>query len=216
MMRLSVPLCLSMVVGCVSVGSAQTDGGVAVGVDASVRAARAGGTRGDTNVGFLYRLGHGRNGWGWQYGLSWFSADLQQPVSVQQPVGNGASEFGELRVRPFMGGYGYSRRFGPALINANVLAGYAVNSFKLQPTFDDAYRQTLGAATVTADVSNGFVVRPELSAWVDLSRKVGLKLSAGYMIARPHVTVSSTLGRDTRHINADVLMLRVGAVYSIF
>lgn len=60
------------------------------------------------------------------------------------------------------------------------------------------------------------MLKPEVQAWVDLSRKVGLNISLGYMIARPDVTVSSSLGRDTRAIRADVLMFKVGAVYSVF
>jgi len=35
-------------------------------------------------------------------------------------------------------------------------------------------------------------------------------------VSRPGVTVSSSLGRDHRHINADMLMLKVGVVYSVF
>lgn len=96
------------------------------------------------------------------------------------------------------------------------MGGYAINSFELLPTFDDRYRASLNASTISADASNTLVLKPDVSAWVDLSRKVGLNISLGYMVARPDVTVSSSLGRDTRQIKADVLMFRVGAVYSIF
>ena len=190
--------------------AAQSENVFAIGANLSIKGGTADGTDGHVNPGLLWRFGRGREGWGWQYGLSWYSADLSQPV------GPATTSFGELHVRPFLGGYGYSRRFGRTLATASLLGGYAFNSFELQPTFDDRYRTTLGASTIRTDVSNAFVLKPEVQTWVDLSRKVGLNISLGYMIARPDVTVSSSLGRDTRAIRADVLMFKVGAVYSVF
>ncbi len=159
----------------------------------------------------MWRFGQGREGWGWRYGLSWYGVDVLQPVGDSAP-----SEFGSLRIRPILAGYGYARRIGPTLVTGRIMAGYAFNTFKLNPTFDDTYRQRLGATTVTADASNGVVVRPDVSVWIDLGRKIGMNVNAGYMVARPGVTVTSSLGRDRRRINADVLTLRIGAVYSVF
>jgi hypothetical protein len=197
-------------VSCASVASAQTEGAVAVGMNVSIARGPSGHAMGHTNPGFLWRFGHGRTGWGWQYGLSWYATDLQQAI------GPSTTAFGELHVRPIMGGYGYTRRFTRTAVTAKLLGGYAFTSFELEPTFDDAYRRTLGARTISTDVSNTFVLKPEISAWVDLGRKIGLNLSAGYMIARPEVTVSSTLGDDPRRIRADMFMFKVGAVYSVF
>ena len=191
--------------------SAQTAGTFALGLDVGTKVATHDGATGHPNVGVLWRFGHGRDGWGWEYGLSWYSAELEQPIADIAPTG-----FGELHVRPILGGYGYSRRAGRHSVSAKLLGGYAFNSFELHPSFDDTYRQRLGATSVTTDASNGFVLKPELSAWVDLGRKIGLRASAAYMVSRPGVTVTSSLGRDHRHINADVLMLKIGAVYSIF
>jgi hypothetical protein len=189
----------------------QTQGRLAVGVDVSSRIASSDGADGRSGAGFLWRFGQGREGWGWRCGLSWYSVDVMQPVGERAP-----SEFGSLRIRPILVGYGYARRFGPVLVTGKLMAGYAFNTFRLNPTFDDAYRERLGATTVTADASNGVVVKPDVSAWIDLGRKIGLNVSAGYMVARPGVTVTSSLGRDRRHINADMLMLKIGAVYSVF
>jgi hypothetical protein len=189
---------------------AQSGGNVAVGMGVSSKAGIDRETDGHVNPGFLWRIGHGHDGWGWDYGLGWYAADLQQPVGAK------STDFGELHVRPFVGGYGYSKRFGRTQVSGKLLGGYAFNSFHMKPAFDDAYRQARGASSLTTDVSNTFVLRPEVSAWIDVSRKIGLNLSAGYTVARPEVTVSSSAGRDTRHIKADMLTLRIGAVYSIF
>ena len=96
----------------------------------------------------LWRFGHGGDGWGWHYGLGWYGMDLDQPA------GNDRTRFGELHIRPFMGGYGYTRRvFRRTSVSAKVMGGYAINSFHLGPDFNNAYRQNLGAQGVRTDVS---------------------------------------------------------------
>ncbi len=206
----AIVICMFLI-GTAASSWAQTDGAFAVGLDVGTRVASSDGTAGHTTVGLLWRIGHGHEGWGWRYGLSWYSAELEQPIADAAPT-----EFGTLHVRPILGGYGYARRLGPALVTANLLGGYAFNTFTLRPGFDDTYRNRLGATTVTTSAANGLVLKPEVASWIDLGRKIGLRASVGYMVARPGVTVTSSLGRDHRHINADVLMLSVGAVYSVF
>jgi hypothetical protein len=60
------------------------------------------------------------------------------------------------------------------------------------------------------------VVIPEVSAWYNVNEKIGLKVSSGYVVARPNVTVSSTAGLDKRRVRADNVTFKVGLVYSIF
>jgi hypothetical protein len=196
---------------CARAAGAQTENTIAIGLAVSSRSAPEPGSAPDRGIGFTWRIGHSKTGWGWQYGLGWYATELQEPVAASQPTA-----FGELKIRPFVGGYGYTRVVGRTAVTAKLMGGYAFNSFELHPTFDDQYRRVLGAATIRTDVSNGFVLKPEVSAWIDLGRKIGLQLGAGYTVARPEVTVSSTLGTDRRQINADVITLRVGVVYSIF
>lgn len=189
---------------------AQTEGRFALGLNLAALLTPDKGTTGQLSPDPLWRFGHGRNGWGWQFGLGWYLADLTQPL------GDARAAFGELRVRPVLGGYGYSRRSGPLLATGRLLTGYSFNSFTMLPTYGDAYRSSFGASSVTSTVSNALVLRPELSIWADLSRKVGMNVTVGYTVTRPAVTVDSSLGRDTRRIRADALALRVGAVYSLF
>lgn len=201
-------LLLTLVTTCTA--SAQTEGTVAVGLAVSSRSATESGAGGGAGVGFTWRIGHDRTGWGWHYGLGWYTTDLEQPIASRP------TRFGALRIRPVVAGYGYTQVIGRTSISAKVMGGYAINSFDLHPGFDDRYRAQLGARTVTTDVSNAFVLKPEISAWIDISRKIGLQLSAGYTVARPEVTVSSTLGNDRRHIRADVVTLKIGAAYAVF
>jgi hypothetical protein len=52
--------------------------------------------------------------------------------------------------------------------------------------------------------------------WYDVNKKIGLTMNAGYIAARPHVTVHSSLGDDRRRVRADQFILNVGMVFSIF
>lgn len=161
-------------------------------------------------LGLLWRVGHGHQGWGFHWGLNWYAVDIDRPIGGQ------ATELGELKIRPFMAGYGYTysmtRRFN---ITADALGGYALGSIDLTPTAVDAYRNRLGAQSATAKSTNTFVVKPEIGAWYDVNNKVGLNVNFGYMMARPDIIVSSTAGPDRRKVRADQFIIKAGIVYSI-
>jgi hypothetical protein len=189
---------------------AQSKGKFAIGAQLSTRTAMGPENKGHAGVSLLWRFGQFKTGWGWHYGLYWFSTDLERSI------GGVDTEFGRLRVRPIMGGYGYTRVFGRTAVTGKVMGGYAWTSMRLSPLATDAYHNRLGAQTVTADASNAIVVVPEVSAWYNVNEKIGLKVSAGYVLARPNVTVSSTAGLDERRVRADNVTFKVGMVYSIF
>jgi hypothetical protein len=189
---------------------AQSDGMLALGMGVTVRDAPSEGAAGNVRPSLTWRIGHGNDGWGFRWGLNWYATDLTEPVAAER------TEFGRLRVRPLMVGYGYERRFGRLLVGGGVIGGYAVTAFRMTTEFNDQYRLKLGATGVRSTVSNTVVVRPEMSAWFDISRKLGLNISSGYVVARPEVTVHSSLGSDTRRIRADMFNIRIGAVYSVF
>jgi len=190
--------------------SAQSENNFALGGEFSTRGLSDESARGHESIGLLWRFGQGNSGWGWHWGLNWYSADITQPVA------GAVVPFGELHVRPVMIGYGYNYRRGRQLFSATMLGGYAFASMKLTPQATDAYYDRLGARSITLDTSNTFVVRPGLSVWHDVSRKVGLQVSAAFMVARPRATVLSTLGRDERRIRADMFQLKIGLAYSLF
>jgi hypothetical protein len=191
--------------------NAQTGNKFALGLDLSTRNVADPRSSDRIGVGLQWRIGHSDQGWGWKYALNWFSTELDAPV------GGANVAFGELHVRPFMGGYGYTHQVRPNMtVSANLLGGYAFSTFSLEPGANDAYRDRLGAARIDAQATNTFVVKPEISTWVDVGRKIGINASLGYMVARPEVVVTSSLGEDRRRIKADTLRFKIGAVYSIF
>jgi hypothetical protein len=208
--RILVPFVLLTVLGLSRSAFAQSEGTFALGGNFALRLpADRDAVDGRQGVGLLWRFGHGKTGWGWHWGLSWYSADVDGPVGL-------GTEIGELHVRPVMAGYGYTRVMRRTTVTADLIAGYALTTMSLTPEAENAYRDRLGARSVTVDASNTLTAKPEVSVWYDLGKKVGLNVSAGYMIARPTVTVRSSLGVDERRVRADMFMVQIGAVYSIF
>ncbi len=194
--------------------TAQTNNRFAIGAEFAVRtsdhASQEDAARGQFGPGLLWRFGNGRPGWGFHWGLNWYAVD------IDRPIGGRMTELGELRLRPLMAGYGYTYRVTRRLnVTGDVLGGYAFGSIALAPTGIDAYQQRVGARSVSASASNTFVLRPGIGVWYDVNRKVGVNVSAGYMVARPDVVVNSTVGTDRRTARADQFSLKVGLVYSV-
>ena len=159
--------------------------------------------------GLLWRIGEPKSGWGFHWGLNWYA------VKIERPVGAAVTTLGKLHVRPVMAGYGYTYLIHHYAITAAVLGGYAIGSITLDPPAVDAYRATPGVTTASASASNTLVVKPEIGVWFDVSRKVGFNVNAGYMMARPDVTVVTNAGVDFRTARADRFILKAGLVYSI-
>ena len=214
--RAALPVALAVLTLAVgaSHASAQTTNRFAVGVNVSTKQAPDDSSVADGgfSVGFQWRIGHSKQGWGWQYGLHWFSMDLDRVI------GGGPTGLGTLRVRPLMGGYGYTHLFrgGRMAVTGDMVAGYAVNSFRLDPVADIAYQTRLGARSVRAEAVNTLVATPELKIWYNVNKKVGVLFNTGYVFVRPDVKVTSTLGTDVHRVHADTFRLKVGVVYSIF
>jgi hypothetical protein len=188
---------------------AQTDNRLAIGGSVTTRIAGSSAAAASSDVGFELRIGHEHEGWGWANSFfSWFDTDIQQPTTLS------ASDLGRLRIRPFMFGYGYTRIRGRAAITADLVGGFALNSFHLdQATIADYQRR--GATDIRGEATNTFVLKPELTVWYDLNSRFGIKVNGGYLVARPTVTVASTLGRDARSVRADTFLITFGVVYSI-
>jgi hypothetical protein len=199
---------------CASHASAQTGNRFAVGVNFSTKQAPDDSSVADGGhtVGPEWRIGHSKQGWGWQYALGWYSVDLDRLIA------NSPMDLGKLRIRPLMGGYGYTHLFhgGKMAVTGDMVAGYAINSFRLAPGADNAYQTKLGARGLSAEAVNTMVTKPGMHVWYDMSRKTGVLINAGYIFARPQVKVHSTLGTDVHRVHADTYTLRVGLVYSVF
>ena len=203
-----------MTFGFASNTRAQTENRFALGAGFAVRmtdrASQEDYAQSTKGPALLWRVGHSKQGWGFHWGLNWYSVD------ISRPVGGSVTELGELHIRPLMAGYGYTQVIGRNAITASVIGGYAFGAIDMSQTAIDAYETRLGARSATADASNPIVLKPQISLWHDLTRKIGVNANFGYLYARPDVTVNTSIGAFKRQVRADQFMLNIGAVYSIF
>ena len=67
---------------CASHASAQTGNRFAVGFNLSTQQAPDDSSVAEDghSVGFEWRIGHSKQGWGWQYALNWYSVDLDRLI----------------------------------------------------------------------------------------------------------------------------------------
>jgi hypothetical protein len=195
----------------VSPATAQTDSRLAVGLSVTTGLAPSSGAEGDVDVGFELRIGHERPGWGTQISLfSWFDSGIRQPIAT------GTVDFGKLRSRPIMAGYGYTWVRERLFLTADVVGGYSLNSFELAPAALADYAQRLGATHIDSEATNAFAIKPEIQVWYDLNSRFGIKLNGGYLISRPSVVITSSLGEDVRDARIDRFLITIGVVYSLF
>ena len=194
---------------CATPAFAQQKGRMAVGASVGVRtAADSSAAQGKTGVGLAWRFGQSHEGWGWNYGLGWFSTD------IARSMGGEDTDLGRLRVLAPLVGYGYTHVMGRKSISANLVGGYAFNKLAQEGDMANTLRERFGVGSV--DVGNTPVLRPGVSAWYNVNDKIGIQVGAHYTVARPRVTVTSPAGTDAGRLKADMFGVKIGMVYSIF
>jgi hypothetical protein len=209
MMRKLIGLALLFPLVVSSAAYAQEGNKFALGGSFTARATHERAANGGQGAGLRWRIGHAKNGWGWHYGIDWYSLDIDQPVA------GSTMELGELHIRPLMGGYGYTRMAGPVSLTADVIAGYALTTFATTSAARDAMARATGSST-DVQVGGTPVIKPEIEMWLDVSRRIGLVVNTGYMVARPRLTVPSATGSRTNRFHADALEVTIGTVYRLF
>lgn len=164
---------------------------------------------GDLGFALVYRLGK-PEGLRPTFGFNWYSMDFDTDVAGERVA------LGGLRIRPFMAGYGYWLRRERVTVGATAIAGVAFNSFDTADAVRIAYSHRLDELLLRVKASNSLAARAEIGVWYDLTSRFGLLASAGYVAARPTVTVSTELGRESRRLRADAIKLQLGLVYGVF
>jgi hypothetical protein len=133
-------------------------------------------------------------------GFDWFQADVES-------VGGGAT-LTRVHVRPVMGGLGYTMVRGRLAVTPSLVGGYAFNSLTV---IDTGIAQGL-----PVEVGNSLVWRAGASAWYDLTRRVAINASMGYVMTGFRLTVLEDGRLGTRDVSGDTLILHVGAAYRLF
>jgi hypothetical protein len=206
------------VAACSTPALAQSNAHVAVGVEVSKRVFTDGDFHQNVKPGLLYRIRKHRqphNGWRFrapEFGFNWFGADVNMPVGGQD------TDVGHLTIRPLLAGVAEALVLneGKDELSISLLAGPAFSRFKLSGQARDAYRQRLGADPVAIDPKNTFVLRPGVSYWHDLGRRLGFHAAINYIVARPKVTVRTPSGETTSRWHADNLAFKAGLAVGVF
>lgn len=208
-MRTRCVVVLSLVLGLLAAPArAQEKNVFAIGVNYSTKLATDGDTTGTHGAGFTWRLGHGNAGWGWSYGLGWFDTHLTHTIGGQRVP------LGEVKVRPIVGGYGYTHQLSDRwFLTGDLVGGFAFTRFTLG---DDV---AAPSALQSVDAHMGAItpiVRPEVKTWYDINRRFGVTVGAWYAIARPKLTLDTPFGREAFRVNADTFSITTGVVYRVF
>lgn len=187
-----------------AIASAQTEGRIGVGGSVTWVSPTDDDVSSIVGYGPLVRL-NPRRGWRPAAALNWFRSDLRNPTGADGP-------FARLRVRPLMGGIGYTIGPDKTLVTFSIVAGPSFNSVD----FEDEFIRTLSSQP-SIDVDTSFVVRPGVSVTQSVAKRVGIVGFAGYMIARPNVSYRNGAGEIFEdRWKADSVVLSVGVVYSLF
>lgn len=160
----------------------------------------------DVKVGRAFGFNFGlapEHGLGLTMGFGWYTADLTlSGVS-------GDAEVGDLRVRPLMGGVGYTWVKGKVATGVSINAGVSFNSIRL----DDQYRTFFGpGAEVRADASNSFAARPQFRVEYAVARKLGVYTSVGYFFTEFDNVIETPRGRFENEWDASSFNIFVGAM----
>jgi hypothetical protein len=160
----------------------------------------------DVTVGKAYGFNFGlapEQGLGFTLGFGWYTGDL-----ILSRV-SGDREVGDLRIRPFMAGVGYTWVKGKLATGVSINAGISFNSIKLS----DQYRTFFGPGTeVRVDSSNSFAARPQLRVEYAVAKKVGVFSSAGYFFTKFDNTIETPVGRFENEWDASSFNLFVGVM----
>jgi hypothetical protein len=208
LMRLTLLLALTATLVLPGAALAQTDKLISAGGGVAFYHPIDDSARNSTGFALVYRFGRGE-GWRPAIGLNWFNTTFDATIAGSRV------EFGDLRVRPIMAGYGYTARRGRFAATASGVAGVAFNSFDAARPARLAYAQE---DRVLLDVSagNSLAARAEVAMWYDLNSRFGILGVVGYIVARPEIDVVTDAGTDSRRLKADSLKLQIGVAYGIF
>jgi hypothetical protein len=105
------------------------------------------------------------------------------------------NRFGRISAKQLMTGIGYSWTHGKWVYGGQLGVGYSFNKVTLDPGVALAFGVP---EPVAVDVSNSFVVRPQLKAEYFLHRKMSLRTQLSYTYTDPDVIIRTVAG-DVAH-----------------
>ncbi len=145
----------------------------------------------DVVMGPTFGIGYGtagqkRDGWKYPFSYSGYRGDLATTAGV---------EFGEFKAKQIMSGVGYQWVRGKMVYSAQLGLGYSFNKITLHPAAPTAFNSS---EALRYDVSNSFVVRPQVKAEYFVHHKLSLRTQLSYTFTDPEVVVHTATESITR------------------
>ena len=160
-------------------------------------------------IGVDYRWHSFHSGWGPTFGLDWHRTEFTLPVGVS------TAPLGTVRIRTVLVGIGHTQHMGRVNASASLSGGYAWNHLSLDSGADSAFDRA-GVSLIGARVRNSAAVKPEVSVWYDIAKRVGVGVSAAYFVSRPDAIITTATGSDTRRLRADAVELHAGVTIGVW
>lgn len=173
---------------------------LAIGVSVTHTEPREATLGSNLGIGPLLRIGAG-SGLAPTFAFNWISTPLHADATSD-------ARLGEVRVRPIMGGLGYTWSGARTAATVSLVAGYAFNSLRIAAV--------VPGQPVPLRVENSFAWRPGMSVWYDVNRRIALNGFAGVLVARPDATFLVGDRSDTRELRMDSAVIRLGVAYKLF
>lgn len=197
-----------LVLACQAV-YAQSDASIGVGAAVTLYDMTDSQVRAPVGVGLIGRLRRG-SGLGGTLGLEWYRSDVQTTVAGQSVA------LGTMNVRPVMVGPSDTHQYHRFALGTAVVAGYSFNRLRQTDQARAAYADRLGVTDARFDVSNCPAGRADLTIWFELGHHLGASASVAYLLVRPTVTTTSSLGRRSETLNGSGVLFTLGLAYGVF
>ena len=137
-------------------------------------------------VGIGFASEHQRSGRKYPFSFSGYSGNLDTDAG---------NKFGRISAKQLMSGIGYSWVRGKMVYGAQMGVGYSFNNVTLDPGVALAFGVP---EPVAVDVSNSWVLRPQVKAEYFLHRKLSLRTQFSYTLTDPDVVIH-TVNQDFVH-----------------
>ena len=183
--------------------AAQMEGRVGVGVAVTQLLPTSDELSPTTGVTPFVRLSP-KKGWGISAGLNWSRVDVDGDFAGID------GDIGRIRMRPLMGGVGYTFVSGSLYTTLSVVAGPSWNTLSLSAPLRDQF----GAEEDTDAWS--FAVRPGVGVTYGLTSRFGLTGFGGFLVNRPNFKVDTSSGEVEKKFTADAFALSAGIVVTLF
>jgi hypothetical protein len=173
---------------------------LAVGASLTRSDPRSGELAARTAVGPVVRLGSG-TGLGVAIAFNWTASRLRDLEASPRTLG-------VVRVRPIMGGIGYTWTIPHGTVGVSLVGGYSFNSLRLGDIEP--------GDVIALQVDNSLAWRPGVSLWYDLGERWALHGFGGYLVVHPRALFLERGELVRRTLNAETPTASVGIAYKLF